>query len=81
MRYAIRWFKCKLKPPKKGRSTSRDSKQTKPAKRARTLSESRSNNYRITPPATTSTQTLRSGLQPIDYLSLNDGYEMTLNQA
>ena len=60
---------------KKGRSTSRDSKQTKPAKRARTLSESRSNNYGITPPATTSMQTLRSGLQPIDYLSLNDGYD------
>ena len=60
---------------KKGCSTSKKSKQTKSAKRARTLSESRSNNYGITPPATTSTRTLRSGLQQIDYLTLNDGYE------
>ena len=60
---------------KKGRSASRDSKQTKPAKRAHTLSESRSKNYGIPPPTNTSTHTLRSGLQPIDYLSLNDGYE------
>ena len=37
---------------KKGRLTSRDSKQAKPAKRARTLSESRSKNYGITPPVT-----------------------------
>ena len=60
---------------KKGQSASRDSKQTKPAKRARTLSESRSTNYGITPPTTTSTWTIRSGLQPIDYLSLNNGFE------
>ena len=60
---------------KKVSSARKKSEQTKTAKRARTLSESRSNNYRITPPATTSTRTLRSGLQQIDYLTLNDGYE------
>ena len=66
---------------KKGCSASRDSKQTKPVKRAHTLSESRSKNYRITPPTITSTRTLRSGLQPIDYLSLNDGYENDLESS
>ena len=44
-------------------------------KRAQTLSESRSQNYGITPPANSSTRTLRSGLQPVDYLSLNDGLD------
>ena len=60
---------------KKRCSTSKTSEQTKTTKRARTLIESRSNNYGITPPATTSTRTLRSGLQQVDYLTLNDGYE------
>ena len=40
-----------------------------------TLSESRSQNYGITPPANSSTCTLRSGLQPVDYLSLNNGLD------
>ena len=60
---------------KKGRSASRESKQTTAEKRARTLSESHSKNYGITPPANLSTRTLRMGLQPIDYLSLNDGFD------
>ena len=47
----------------------------KSEKRACTLSESHSQNYGITPPAHLSTRTLRSGLQPVDYLSLNDGLE------
>ena len=47
----------------------------KSEKSARTLSESRSQNYGITSPAHLSTRTLRSGLQPVDYLSLNDGLE------
>ena len=41
----------------------------------RTLSESCSQNYGITPPANLSTRTFRSGLQPVDYLSLNDGLD------
>ena len=46
-------------------------KQATLEKRARTLSESHSKNYGITPP----TRTLRSGRQPIDYLTLNDGFD------
>ena len=41
-------------------------------KRPQTLSESRSQTYGITAPVTRS---LRSGLKPIDYVSLNDGFE------
>ena len=41
----------------------------------RTLSESRSQNYGITPPTNSNTCTLRSGLQPVDYLSLNDSLD------
>ena len=47
----------------------------KSEKRAHTLSELRSQNYGITSPAHLSTHTLRSGLQPVNYLSLNDGLE------
>ena len=47
----------------------------KSEKRAHTLSESRSQNYGITPPANLSTRTLRSGLQPVDYLLLNNGLD------
>ena len=60
---------------KRGRSASKESKQATSEKRARTLSESRSEKYGITPPAIPSTRTLRRGLQPIDYLSLNDGFD------
>ena len=49
----------------------KESKQATSEKRARTLSESRSKNYGITPPP----QTLRNGLPPIDYLTLNDGFD------
>ena len=59
---------------KRGLPPSNDSKESKPTKRARTLSESRSKNYGITAPITASTRTLRSA-QPVDYLSLNDGLE------
>ena len=41
-------------------------------KRPQTLSESHSQTYGITTPVTRS---LRSGLKPIDYVSLNDGFE------
>ena len=41
-------------------------------KRPQTLSESHSQTYGITAPVTRS---LRSGLKPIDYVSLNDGFE------
>ena len=44
-------------------------------KRARTLSESLSQNYGITPPANPSTCILCSGLQLVDYLSLNDALD------
>ena len=60
---------------KRGRAVGKGTKQTKSEKRACTLSESRSQNYSITPPANLSTCTLRSGLQPVDYLSLNDGLD------
>ena len=60
---------------KRGRSAGKESKQAMSEKRARTLSESRSKNYGITPPAIPSTRTLRRGLQPIDYLSLNNGFD------
>ena len=60
---------------KRERTVGIGTKQTKSEKRARTLSESCSQNYGITPPANSSTHTLRSGLQPVDYLSLNDGLE------
>ena len=56
-------------------AVSKSTKQTKSEKRVRTLSESRSQNYGITPPINLSTRTLRSGLQPVDYLSLNDGLD------
>ena len=38
------------------------------------MSESRSQNFGITPPSST-TCTLRSGLQPVDYVTLNDGFD------
>ena len=60
---------------KRDRSAGKESKQATSEKRARTLSESRSKNYGITPPANPSTRTLRSGLQPIDYLTLNNGFD------
>ena len=60
---------------KQERAVSKGTKQTKSEKRVHTLSESRSQNYVITPPANLSTRTLRSGLQPVDYLSLNDSLE------
>ena len=60
---------------KQERAVSKSTKQTKLEKRARTLSESRSQNYGITPPANLSTCTLRSELQPVDYLSLNDSLD------
>ena len=60
---------------KRGHSAGKESKQAMSEKRARTLSESRSKNYGITPPAIPSTRTLRRGLQPIDYLSLSDGFD------
>ena len=41
-------------------------------KRPQTLSESHSQTYSITAPVT---RRLRSGLKPIDYVSLNDGFE------
>ena len=50
-------------------------KNAKPAnqkKLSNTLSEVRNQKYGITPPSTT-TCSLRSGLQPVDYLALNDG--------
>ena len=56
---------------KRDRSVGKESKQATSEKRARTLSESRSKNYGITPPP----RTLRSGLLPIDYLTLNDGFD------
>ena len=56
-------------------AVGKGTKQMKLEKRACTLSESCSQNYGITPPANLSTCTLRSGLQPVDYLSLNDGLE------
>ena len=62
--------KCKRK-----QTAGKGIKQTKSEKRACTLSELRSQNYGITSPAHLSTHTLRSGLQPVDYLSLNDGLE------
>ena len=60
---------------KRERAVSKSTKQMKSEKRAHTLSESHSQNYGITPPANLSTCTLRSGLQPVDYLSLNDGLD------
>ena len=60
---------------KRGHSAGKESKQAMPEKRAQTLSESHSKNYGITPPAIPSTRSLRKGLQPIDYLSLNDGFD------
>ena len=60
---------------KQSHSVSIGAKQTTTEKRAHTLSESRSKNHSITPPANLSMCTLRSRLQPIDYLSLNDGFE------
>ena len=39
------------------------------------MSELHSQNFGITPPANPSTRILRSGLQPVDYLSLNDGFD------
>ena len=60
---------------KQERTVGIGTKQTKSEKRVCTLSESHSQNYSITPPANSSTRTLRSGLQPVDYLSLNDGLE------
>ena len=53
------------------RSAGKESKQATLEKRARTLSESCSKNYGITPPP----RTLRSGRQLIDYLTLNDGFD------
>ena len=60
---------------KRGHSAGKELKQATSEKRARTLSESHSKNYGITAPAIPSTRTLRGGLQPIDYLSLNDGFD------
>ena len=59
-----------LQTEKKGVRPVKHLNRPKRQKRARTLSESRSNNYGITPPATTSTRTLQSGLQQVDYLTL-----------
>ena len=56
---------------KRDRSVGKESKQATSEKRARTLSESRSKNYGITPPP----RTLRNGLLPIDYLTLDDGFD------
>ena len=56
-------------------AVGKGTKQTKSEKRAGTLSESCSENFGITPPVNLSTRTLRSGLQPVDYLSLNDSLE------
>ena len=42
-------------------------------KQSHTLSELCSRNYGIIPP-NSSTRTLRSGLQPVDYVTLNDGF-------
>ena len=60
---------------KRERAVGKGTKRTKSEKRAFTLCESRSQNYGITPPVNLSTRTLRSGLQPVDYLSLNDGLQ------
>ena len=60
---------------KRGRGPGKGAKQTNSEKRAHTLSESRSQNFGITPPANPSTRILHSGLQPVDYLSLNDGLD------
>ena len=60
---------------KRERAVGKGTKQMKSEKGARTLSESCSQNFGITPPVNLSTHTLRSGLQPVDYLSLNDGLE------
>ena len=43
-------------------------------KRSHTLSESHSQNFGITRPSFT-TRTLCSGLQPVDYVTLNDGFD------
>ena len=60
---------------KRGRGSSKGVKQTNLDRWACTLSESRNQNYGITPPTNPSTCTLRSGRQPVDYLSLNDGLD------
>ena len=43
-------------------------------KQSHTWSESHSQNFGITPPSST-THTLCSGLQPVDYVTLNDGFD------
>ena len=56
---------------KRGCGRGRGSRTAEPSE---TLSEPRSRNYGITPPAM-NTRTLRSNVQPIDYLCLNNGLE------
>ena len=63
---------------KKGHGCGRDcgklANSSNERKRSHTLSELCSWNYRITQPSS-STRILRSGLRPVDYVSLNDGFD------
>ena len=57
----------------RGRGHGKPANSSNERKQSHTLSELRSWNYGITPPSSSS-RTLCSGHQPVDYVSLNDGF-------
>ena len=57
-----------------GRGRGKPANSSNERKRSHTLSEQHSQNYGISPPSC-NTRTLRSGLQLVDYVSLNDGFD------
>ena len=56
-----------------GRGHGKPANSSNERKQSHTLSEQHSQDYGITPPSS-NTRTLCSGLQPMDYVSLNDGF-------